>query len=120
MSCPCGIDGTDEHLPDTSGNDTLRALMLAARLLSLRLSDFKDKGARVVYPGTNDEVDLEAVLHQVGGIAYRRGGADVLQDRHLEHGMRAATLWLPEGPRLSVGVSSGRPPPGHRPGSKRP
>lgn len=59
-NCSCGIDGLDEQLRPISGNDTLQALLPATRLLAMRLTDFVEKGGRVVYSGTDDEVDLEA------------------------------------------------------------
>lgn len=60
--CPCGIDGLDGRLADISGSDTLQALMLAARLLANRLSDFNEKGGRIVHPGSDEAFDLEPVF----------------------------------------------------------
>ena len=60
--CPMALDGLQDKLPDAAGEDAIQALCLALRLLVSQLEGLVQRGGKVFYPTTDDQVPLEAYL----------------------------------------------------------
>jgi hypothetical protein len=59
-ACPAQIRGLYPERPTMRGEDALQALALALDLIRQLLEDATAKGASLRYPGTGDDVPLEA------------------------------------------------------------
>jgi hypothetical protein len=58
--CPVALDGMDSRGPDIAGESSLQALLLAIRFAAQRISDFRERGGRIVYPATVDDPEPDA------------------------------------------------------------
>jgi hypothetical protein len=63
--CHVELDGVDEALPPIEGDDSLQALGLALQFAALRVRHVLAQGHRLVHPGTDDDVSLEAYFGPV-------------------------------------------------------
>src|SRR5450631_3811551 len=59
--CPIRFEGWGDPAPDIFGYDSLQAFLLAVTLLNLMLRRLIERGGRVLYPDTNDDVPLEII-----------------------------------------------------------
>jgi hypothetical protein len=57
--CPVRFHGWGDSPPDIRGYDSLQALVLAVTLVHSILDDFVRRGGRVLWPGTDDDYDLD-------------------------------------------------------------
>ena len=60
--CPMALDGLQDKLPDAAGEDAIQTLCLALRLLFSQLESVVQRGGKVFYATTEDQVQLEAYL----------------------------------------------------------
>ena len=56
--CPVRFHGWGDSPPDIWGYDSLQALVLAVSLVHSILDDFVRRGGRVLWPGTDNDYDL--------------------------------------------------------------
>jgi len=68
-SCAISLDGFETFRGPIHGGSPLQALLLAARLLGMRLHDFRSRGGRVLYPGggADEDEDAEVPLEAIFG-----------------------------------------------------
>jgi hypothetical protein len=59
-ACAIALDGMQPMKGPIYGEDTLQALLLAARFMGMTLHDFLDRGGRVLHPAEDTDVPLDA------------------------------------------------------------
>ena len=66
FSCRVRFHGWGDSPPDIWGYDSLQALTIAVRFVYSILHDFVRQGGRVLWPGTDDDYELEhfTVTHE--------------------------------------------------------
>lgn len=59
--CPVHFEGWGDRPPDIFGADSLQAFLLAVTCMNSILRSFIDRGGRVLFPDTNDDMPLEII-----------------------------------------------------------
>jgi hypothetical protein len=65
-ACAVALDGLHENLPEIHAVSSLQAVCLAASLLRNVLSDFVERGGRLKYGETDEDVDIAACFGNIG------------------------------------------------------